>query len=61
MTVIPAVAAVTERIIERSLTSRAAYLAMIDQAREAGLDPVHIVRRDFHGRCCSDFAAACHR
>lgn len=36
MTVIPAVAAVTERIIERSRASRAAYLAMIDQAREAG-------------------------
>lgn len=34
--VIPAIAAVTDRIIERSRTSRAAYLAMIAQARDAG-------------------------
>ncbi|QJQ31574.1 phosphogluconate dehydratase [Sphingomonas lacunae] len=36
MTVIPAVAAVTQRIIDRSKASRSAYLEMIARARDAG-------------------------
>ena len=38
MTLHPAVAAVTDRIVERSRPGRAAYLAMIQRERETGVD-----------------------
>ena len=38
MTLHPAIAAVTDRIVERSRTGRAAYLAMIARERDTGVD-----------------------
>jgi phosphogluconate dehydratase len=54
MTLDPRIAAVTDRVISRSARSRAAYLALIDREREAGVDRSRLSCGNFaHG-----FAAA---